>query len=236
LSLKLNTLVADDERYARERLIKLLKNHDIFSYFYEAADGDSVRKILEDKKIDVAFLDINMPGESVFDILTRIKEAPIIVFQTAYSEFAVKAFQINAVDYLLKPVDRELLEKTVKKIGRAKEQNPPANVSHIPLRTGSEIKLVSFSDIYSIVSREGYSYINTEKKAYISEKSLNFYEEILDTNKFYRISRSAIISIKKIVKILQTSKSNYEILLLNGARHTLSRRRAGELNKKINPA
>lgn len=235
MSLKLNILVADDERFARERLVKLLGNFDIFPVIRQAEDGDEVRRILTNEKIDTAFLDINMPGESVFDILTTLNPLPIIVFQTAYSEFAVKAFQINAADYLLKPVDPDLLSKTVDRIKKIAEQDAPVShqISHIPVRTGNEIKLIPFSEIFSIVSKESYSYINTDSKTYISEKSLNYYEEILDSNEFYRISRSDIISIKKIGKVLHTQQSNYEVILLNNVKHTLSRRRAGELNKKL---
>jgi two-component system, LytTR family, response regulator len=235
LSLKLNTLVADDERFARERLVKLLSDYDIFSVNHIAEDGDQVRKILENENIDTAFLDINMPGESVFNILEKISPVPVIVFQTAYSEFAVKAFQINAVDYLLKPIDRELLAKTAERIKKAVSQNTPlpSRVSHIPVRSGNEIKLIPFKSINSIISKDGYSYINSEGKTYISEKALNYYEEILDENEFYRISRSDIISIKKIDKVLQTKQSNYEVLLKDGTKHTLSRRRAADLNKKL---
>jgi len=235
LSLKLNTLVADDERFARERLTKLLENFQFFKIHWQARDGDEVAKILNTEKIDVAFLDINMPGESVFNTLSKLKFIPLIVFQTAYTEFAVKAFQINAVDYLLKPIDRELLIRTVDRIKKMTKQNvnPSREIKHIPIRTGNSIKLLPFSDVFSILSRDGFSYLHTSDNNFISEKSLNYYEEILDQNQFFRLSRSGIVNLSKIEKILQTAKSNYAILLLNGTRLPLSRRRAKDLRQKL---
>ena len=233
--LKLNTLIADDERFARERLVKLLESFSIFKISWQAGDGDEVREILKTEKIDVAFLDINMPGESVFNTLSNLIDIPLIIFQTAYSEFAVKAFQINAVDYLLKPIDRELLVQTVERIKNIINQDsaPPREIEHIPLRIGNSIKLIPYSDVFSIISKDGFSYLNTSIKNFISEKSLNYYEDILGQKNFFRVSRSGIINLDKIEKIQKTTRSNYSILLLNDSKVPLSRRRAKKLRRKL---
>ncbi len=235
MSLTLNTLIADDERFARERLAKLLEDFEILKIHWHARDGDEVRKILNTKKVDVAFLDINMPGESVFNTLSKLENIPLIVFQTAYSEFAVKAFQINALDYLLKPINRELLIQTVDRIKKIAKQkiSPSLEIKHIPIRTGNSIKLIPFSKVFYILSKDGFSYLHTSENDFISEKSLNYYEEILGQSQFFRLSRSGIVNLSKIEKILQTTQSNYAVLLADGTKLSLSRRRAKDLRRKL---
>lgn len=236
MPLLLNTLIADDERFARERLVKLLEPFPLFRICRQAKNGDDVAEILKTEKIDVAFLDINMPGTSVFHTLEKLQVMPFIVFQTAYSEFAVKAFRINAVDYLLKPVDRALLSGTVQRIEKLAIQTVSLSrkAENIPLRIGNSIRLIPFSSLFFIHSRDGFSYLNTGTDDHISEKSLNYYQQILNEHQFFRTSRSSIVNLDKIERILQTTKSNYTLLLTNGSRVPLSRRSARELRKILN--
>ncbi|MCK5451690.1 MAG: response regulator, partial [Candidatus Omnitrophica bacterium] len=112
----IKTLIADDEKHARERLKELLVTFEIFDITAEAATGNEALEKIIMHKPDVAFLDINMPGISVFSTLPSLSHPPIIIFQTAYSEYAVEAYNINALDYIMKPFSRERLEKTVCKI------------------------------------------------------------------------------------------------------------------------
>ena len=128
----IKTLIADDEKHARERLKELLLAFEIFDITAEAATGDEALEKIIMHKQDVAFLDINMPGISVFNTLPSLSHPPIIIFQTAYSEYAADAFNINALDYIMKPFSRERFEKTVGK-------NTGENVCAKPI-TGSLIR------------------------------------------------------------------------------------------------
>ena len=238
----INVLIADDEKHARDRLKTLLQKYDIFSLDYEAKDGDEVIQLIISKNPDVVFLDINMPGVSVFNSLSSLKNPPIIIFQTAYSEYAVDAYGINALDYLVKPISEERLAKTVEKIKNAlaiksnksdviKKNN---NLEKISVRHHGNIKIISLNDIYKITFEEGFSFIYTYEGRFLADKYLNYYDEKLKDKGFFRVSRNDIVNIKNITLIHPMFKGNYVIELNNGAKIKLSRRRAKTLKKIIN--
>ena len=238
----ISVLIADDEKHARDRLIALLQKYDIFSLDYEAKNGDEVIQKIISKNPDVVFLDINMPGLSVFNSLASLKNPPLIIFQTAYSEYAVDAYGINALDYLVKPISEERLTKTVDKIKSAivlqKKSNNDIhaknNIEKISVRHYGKIKVISINDIYKITFEEGFSFIYTYEGRFLTDKYLNYYEDLLKDKGFYRVSRNDIINTKNISLIHPMFKGNYEIELINGAKIKLSRRRAKNLKKIIN--
>ncbi len=239
----ISVLIADDEKHARERLKSLLQKYDIFSIDYEAKNGDEVLNLIISKNPDVAFLDINMPGVSVFNSLSSLKEPPIIIFQTAYSEYAVDAFGINALDYLVKPISEERLKITIDKIKKAlslknaKEEiieDSKNNIQKISVKQDGKIKVISINDIYKITFEEGFSFIYTYEGRFLSDKYLNYFEDVLKNKGFYRVNRNDIINTKNISVIHPMFKGNYEVELINGAKIKLSRRRAGKLKKIIN--
>ena len=154
----ISVLIADDEKHARDRLKTLLQKYDAFSLDYEAKDGDEVIQQIVSKNPDVVFLDINMPGVSVFNSLSSLKNPPIIIFQTAYSEYAVDAYGINALDYLVKPISEERLTKTVDKIKKAlafknkdiKVVKKSNDFEKISVRHHGNIKVISINDISTL--------------------------------------------------------------------------------------
>lgn len=240
----ISVLIADDEKHARERLKSLLQKLDVFSIDYEAKNGDEVLNIIISKNPDVAFLDINMPGVSVFNSLSSLKEPPLIIFQTAYSEYAVDAFGINALDYLVKPISEERLKVTVDKIKKALslkitkdddiKEVSKNNIQKISVKQDGKIKVISISDIYKITFEEGFSFIYTYEGRFLSDKYLNYFEDVLKSQGFFRVNRNDIINTKNISVIHPMFKGNYVVELINGAKIKLSRRRAGKLKKIIN--
>lgn len=241
----ISVLIADDEAHARERLKNLLAKYDFLQIDYEAKSGDEVIQILISQQIDVAFLDINMPGVSVFKTISSIKNPPIIIFQTAYSEYAVSAFGINALDYLLKPITEERLEQTIQKIQNAlkignnsienKEetnQQGDSKIKQISVNTGRNIKIIPTEDIFQIAFEDGVTFIYIKNERFISTKFLNYYEDKLDEN-FFRVSRNDIINLKLIESFHPMFNGTYLIELKNGKKIKLSRRRAKELKKII---
>ena len=240
----IRVLLADDEKHIRERLKEMLKKYNIFTIESEAKNGDEVIKEIISKKPDVAFLDINMPGVSVFESIPSLKNAPIIIFQTAYSEYAVNAFGINALDYLLKPISEERLDQTVEKIkkeinAKLKKDNEeslkeiPSDIENISVKNQGRIKVIPIDEVYKITFEEGFSFIYTYEGRFLSDKYLNYYEELLKDRKFFRVSRSDLINTKYISIIHPMFKGSYVIELKNGAKIKLSRRRAGVLKKLI---
>ncbi len=236
----IRVLIADDETHARDRLKGLLEKYDFINVECEAKDGDEALQMIISRKPDVAFLDINMPGISVMQSVASLKEPPLIVFQTAYSEHAVNAFGLNALDYLLKPLTDERLSQTIDKIknalnektGRAAGSDPVA-MKKISVRDGSKIRIIAPADIYKITFEEGFSFIYTPDGRFLSEKYLNEFEELLKDSDFFRTSRSDIVNLKYIVSIHPMFHGSYSIELKNKIFVDLSRRRAKELRRII---
>jgi two-component system, LytTR family, response regulator len=238
----IRVLIADDEKHARDRLIDLLEKYTQFSIEYEANTGDEVIQfLLNDREIDVAFLDINMPGVSVFNTISSLKNPPLIVFQTAYSEYAVEAYNINAVDYLLKPISEERIKNTVEKImdklssGKVSpvETQSNKNIRSFSVKNGSFIKIIPIEEIYHISFDEGFCFIYTEKERYLADNYLNYYEDTLINQNFFRTNRKDLINLKYIDSIHPMFNGNFIIQLKNKEQITLSRRRTKDLKNII---
>lgn len=238
----IRTIIADDETHARERLRELLDRFGIFEIVAEASDGNEALQQIITHNADVAFLDINMPGIPVFKTVTSLQNPPLIVFQTAYSEHAAEAFEINALDYLLKPVRYERLEKTVDKIqsrlnpGNSTVKQPESIIKpseHITITIQGKTRIIQSSEIVRITLDAHFCYIYTTSEKLISDKYLNYYEERLDSKVFFRTSRNDIINLKYIAFIHKELQHTFTIAMKNGMQIELSRRRAQELRKLI---
>lgn len=220
----------------------LLEEFAIFEVIAEATDGNEALQMIIAEQPQVAFLDINMPGISVFQSLPSLKEPPIIVFQTAYSEHAADAFEINALDYLLKPVRHERLEKTVEKIREKlyqrkatapKESKAQESTDKVSVKVNGRIKLIASKNIIRIAFEKGFSTIYTANERYISDKYLNHYEETLAEKGFFRASRTELIKLDAITAIQSHSQGMYTVELSNGKSVDLSRRKAQALRKIV---
>jgi len=226
-------VIADDEIHARERLRDLLDRFDCFDIVAEATDGDEALNAIITHSPQVAFLDITMPGISVFQTIPSLKQPPLIVFQTAYSEHAADAFDINALDYLLKPVRFERLEKSVEKI---KAQFPEEVIPEpekstsgtLSVKVNGRIEIITIADIVRISFEQGFCFIYTETEKIISDKYLNSYEEILEPQGFFRANRNDLVNIKSITVV-----HSHSLALQNGDSVDLSRRKAQTLKKII---
>ncbi|MCP4367489.1 MAG: response regulator transcription factor [Deltaproteobacteria bacterium] len=243
----IKTLIADDERHARERLKELLVAFEIFDITAEAATGNEALEKIITHKPDVAFLDINMPGISVFNTLPSLSRPPIIIFQTAYSEYAAEAYDINALDYIMKPFSRERLEKTVGKIQEkmyAQSQSSDASAGKvgesasekmeiISIKVRDTIKIILVKDIQKICFEDGLSFIYTHEGRYMTDKYLNYYEKKLINSGFFRTNRANLVNLDYIESIHRMFKGRYLVELKDKSRVDLSRRKAVALKKKI---
>jgi DNA-binding LytR/AlgR family response regulator len=231
---KITVILADDEIHALERLRDLLDRFDCFDILAEVTDGNEALNAIITHSPQVAFLDINMPGISVFQTIPSLKEPPLIVFQTAYSEHAADAFDINALDYLLKPVRFERLEKTVEKIKTHFPDEPvvePEKVHSdtISVKVNGRIEIIHTVDIVRISFEQGFCFIYTASDKFMSDKYLNAYEEILEPLGFFRASRNDLVNLKSISSVMSQS-----LRLDSGDTVDLSRRKAHTLKKLLN--
>lgn len=238
-------LIADDERHARDRLRQLLSAHREFEVTCEASGGDQALALLAAQPVDVAFLDIHMPGVSVFRSITSLKHPPLIVFQTAYAEHAVTAFDVEAVDYLLKPFSRERLaqcmDRLIIKLTRTVESLPETDLPElnsfpprqISVKAGHVIKVLSINEIIKINFEEGFSFVYTAAGRFLTDKYLNYFENLLEAGSFYRINRTQIVNLGYIKMIHPMFNGSYRVELANGEKLDVSRRRAGELKRLL---
>lgn len=241
----ITVLIADDEKPARKRLLALLSGHSDYKIVAEAVNGDEVLKMIIEKTPMVAFLDINMPGASVFSTIPSLKNPPLVVFQTAYSEFGVQAFDINAVDYLLKPVSRERFNQALEKLFTALNKRPrqtneivekpvkDKNPDVISVKSGEALRVVKVEKIKRISFSEGFSFIHIGKESLYSDKSLNYYDDLLSNRGFYRVSRTDIINLKYMEKLHPFFNGQYVAELTDGDKISVSRRRVQELKDLI---
>jgi two-component system LytT family response regulator len=239
----ITTIIADDESHARERLRELLCRFGQFDIIAEADNGNEALQLIITRKPEVAFLDINMPGMSVFQSIPSLQNPPFIIFQTAYSEYAADAYEINALDYLLKPLRFERLEKAVAKILEKRAISKPENIKsseilpkpaeHVTITISGKTKIIAVQDIVRISIEDGFCYLYTVNEKMISDKYLNYYEEKLMGSHFFRTSRTDIINLNHIALINKECQGAYIIEMRNGTQVDLSRRKAQELKKII---
>jgi two-component system, LytTR family, response regulator len=234
--LMIHTVVADDERHARSRFCSMLKKYPDIQIIGEISDGDEFISLLHSEHIDLAFLDINMPGAPVFQTISSLPDPPLVVFQTAYSEYAIDAFGINAIDYLLKPVSRERLDACIEKVNHAllmKKNKAGSPLKQLSVKYGSIMKVIKIPDIFIITAEEGFSFISTHEGRFLSDKSLKYFEQILSYSRFYRVSRTALVNLDYVKMLHPMFKGSYRLELNNGTKIDVSRRRMKGLKELL---
>ena len=244
---KLRVIIADDERPAREFLKSILREFENVEIVGEAENGSDAVELIKSVKPDLAILDLKMPELSGLDAvkLLRKSQMPLIAFVTAHDEFAIQAFDVNAVDYLLKPVERSRLAETIQRATERLEQTDWRVVEaervksaasdyetntrtelldRIPVKVREEIYLIPVDDVAAIVADGELLHITTaENKKYVINYRLKDLEMRLDQRKFVRLSRGAIANMSMITRISPMPGGTYSIALTNGQEITSSR-------------
>lgn len=226
------TIIIDDERLAREEVKRALRAHKEFHVVGEASHVDEAIQIIEKESPDIIFLDIHMPEKSGFDLLEALGTVPEVVFTTAYDQYAVKAFELNALDYLVKPLREERFAKTIEKVKQElyKKQEATANVlpmdRKIFIKDGEDCYFVQLSDIRFIESLENYARLYFNDKKAMIKRSLNLLEEKLDPTVFFRANRSQIINTHYIQEIYPYFNNRLQIKLTSGEKIDVSSRQS----------
>ena len=223
-------IIIDDELPARIRLRKLLAEYSTsINIIDEATNGFEALEKINGMKPDIIFLDIQMPGIDGFEVLQKVKHLPIVIFTTAFDQYALKAFETNSVDYLLKPIEKERLKQAIAKLDRLKEISsneqiqriidfanqlkPRKEISSFPIKTGDTIQLVRTSEIAYFEATDKYVTIHTlNEKEYITDISLKMMEEKLPNN-FIRVHRSFILNKNIIIEIRKHFRGRFVIVL-----------------------
>lgn len=247
--MKLRTLIVDDEAPARERLGRLLAGNPLVELIGEAEDGVKAVELVEELNPDLVLLDIQMPGLDGFGVIKMLQKPPLIIFVTAYDEYAIRAFEVNALDYLLKPFTKVRLERAIERAYQElskradfsakldslfetlKEQ--PSYLERIAVRKGSRLFVIGVSDIDWFGAESGLIFIHTKEEKYVTNYTLEELESRLNPKMFFRAHRSAIVNLTRIKEIIPWFAGSHKIKLTTGDEVDLSRSQAKELRKII---
>ena len=238
----ISCIIIDDENPARNLIKIFLEKKGNLDVVAEANNGFDAVKIIDEYKPDLIFLDIQMPKLNGFEVLELIHHKPKVIFTTAYDQYALKAFEENAVDYLLKPFTYERISKSIDRVfipGQTNAENEVTEIANpelkrIVVKEGNSIQVITFPEIRCIQANDDYVIIKTEKGEFIKNQTMNHYEKTLPESIFMRVHRSSIINISSIKKLIHIAKENYEIELNSGDRVKVSKSNLKKVKDLIN--
>ncbi|MFT6717477.1 MAG: two-component system LytT family response regulator, partial [Saprospiraceae bacterium] len=225
----INTLIIDDERLARVELTQLLRSFPQINIIGEAVNGNDAVEKIELLKPDLVFLDIEMPGKTGFEVLESLSVVPQIIFVTAFDEFAIKAFETNALDYVLKPVVTERLEKAINKVmeKQAEVSNERLNKdAQIFIKDGEKCWFVKLEKVRLFESEGNYVRLYFDENKPLILKSLNNLEQRLNEKQFFRVSRKYIINLSCVTKVDPWFNNGLRVTLNSGEQIEISRRQS----------
>lgn len=234
--LSLKTLIVDDEWLVRSELKTMLAGYPEITVIGEAANVAQAIPLIQKNPPDVIFLDIQMPGASGFDLLDQIETSARIIFITAYDKYALRAFDVNALDYLLKPISKERLAKTVRKLGSnepvsAQPSKKAAYDDVIYVIVNGALKFIKLPSLKCITAEGNYSYIfYADKPRALVSKTLQEWEELLPEKHFVRIHRSAIVNFDYVEQVRKCKNYTQEVFIRGLEKpFVMSRRYASKL-------
>lgn len=231
----IKTILIDDEPLARSIVSEYLQSYADISIVQECNDGFEGIKSIARHKPDLIFLDIQMPKINGFEMLELIDDPPAVIFTTAFDEYAIKAFEAHAIDYLLKPFSKNRFDKALKKwlqdrkVSQTFSTDIPQDIrqpeerNRIVVKEGSNIRIVPVSEILYLEAYDDYVKIFTQKEMFLKKKTMNFYEQSLDGSQFIRVHRSYMIQLSQITRIEPLEKDSHVALLKTGVRIPLSK-------------
>jgi len=233
---KIRAVIVDDEELARQMLREFLAGHSEIEVVAECANGFEAVKAVTDLKPDLMFLDIQMPKLDGFEVLELIGTDRAIVFVTAYDEYALRAFDIHAVDYLLKPFNAERFETALERVRQrlggklpsptelSSSARPPAQfLERIVVRDGTRVSIIPVAKLDYAEAQDDYVALSSEGKKHLKQQTISSLETALDPARFLRIHRSYIVNLEKITKIEPYNKDNHVVVLTNGTQLPVSR-------------
>lgn len=228
----------DDERLARKELMKLLEEHPMIEIVGEAMNADEAYQMINELNPDLLFLDVQMPDKTGFQLLESLDAVPLVVFTTAYDEFALKAFEVNALDYLLKPIQPERLSETVAKLAEKERAKATATRGtaekklglndQVFVKDGDRCWFVSLSNVRMFESDGNYIKVYFDANRPMIHKSLNALDEKLDERAFFRASRKHIVNLSWVEGIEPWFNGGLMVRLRGGDKVEVSRRQAAK--------
>lgn len=245
--MKIRALLVDDEDLARSALRRLLEAAGDIEILGEAANGVEAIEKIGELQPEVVFLDIEMPGFDGFEVVQQLANPPVIVFVTAYDEYAVRAFEANAIDYLLKPVQPERLERALERIRQRvpQRESEPANrvreiarersgpLRRIAARRGKRIVIIPVREIIRVEIEDKLVFAITANDRLLLEKTITELEAMLEPAGFLRISRGELVNLETVKELVPWFSGTWRVKLTNGEERDVSRERAKQLKEAM---
>ncbi|HEX5154547.1 MAG TPA: response regulator [Parafilimonas sp.] len=232
----MNIIIIDDEPLARSIVKEYLQSYDAIKIVAECNDGFEGLKAIQQHQPDLIFLDIQMPKINGFEMLELIENPPSVIFTTAFDEYAIKAFESNAVDYLLKPFSKDRFDKAVQKYLQQKKVSPqkteavletaaqsPVQQNRVVVKDGSKIKIIPVNQIQYLEAADDYVKICTAEGSFLKKKTMSYFEQSLQSFQFVRVHRSYIVNTQLITRIDAYEKDSHLLLLSTGAKLPVSK-------------
>ena len=247
----IHALVVDDEKLARDRLVGFLRSMGDVDVIGQASDGEDAVRQIDNKRPDVVFLDVQMPGKDGFAVLKAIEHRPLVVFATAFDEYAIKAFEVQAADYLLKPISRQRLNEALRRVRerldnhaptpdlgeivRALEARERRYATQIPVHKGKQILVLSTDDIFSFEVEYRLVYAHTSTDRFMTSFTLKALEERLDPEVFFRAHKSRLVNLNHVRAIVPWFGGRFKLVMRNAASSEveLSRAQARVLRRRM---
>jgi two-component system LytT family response regulator len=226
----MRALIVDDERLARLELRRLLAAHPEVEIVGEARDGNEARELIRKLSPDLLFLDIQMPGMTGFELLESLDEVPQVIFTTAYDEYAIKAFEVNALDYLMKPVPPARLAAA---LARVRPVSEAPRLEQVFVRDGGRCWIVRLPEIFLLESEGNYTRLYFGHERPLIRRSLNALEAQLDPAMFFRADRKQILNLKWIEKVEVAISGGLLVTLRGGRTVEMSRRQSARLREVL---
>lgn len=233
----IKAVLIDDEPLAREVVKEYLLNFPQIEVVQECNDGFEGLKAIQQHQPDIVFLDIQMPKITGFEMLELVENMPAVIFTTAFEEHAIRAFEVHAVDYLLKPFSADRFDKAVQKWLDHFQTPAAANTealletaaatplqsNRVVIKINGKIKIIPVQDIHYLEAADDYVKIVTQEGSFLKNKTMSFFEKMLDPQQFTRVHRSYILNVNQVTRIDPYEKENHLAILRSGARVLVSK-------------
>lgn len=249
MNTKIKTLIVDDEKLARDIIKNYLIGHPNIEIVAESGNGFDAVKIINELSPDLIFLDIQMPKINGFELLELLDNPPAVIFSTAFDQYALKAFEVNAVDYLLKPYSKERFdtavnkavdeinfrEKSVEKVNSiiTSYEKQLESLDRVIVKLNQKIFIIPVENIHYLEAQDDYVMIHSEQGKHLKQKTMKYFEDHLDPKDFIRIHRSYIINLGLLKQIELFEKESYRVILKDGAVLPVSKSGYSKLKESI---
>ncbi|RYF26942.1 MAG: response regulator [Flavobacteriales bacterium] len=231
----ITSVIVEDSRLARKELLELLKNHPNIAILGEADAAETALQLIKQTKPDLIFLDIHLPGKNGFEILQELDTVPLIIFTTAFDQYALKSFEFNTIDYLLKPISAERLEKAIRKAEATQQKTDTGIEDKLQLTDRIFVKdrnrswFVTLAEIRIFESQGNYTQIIFDQERPLILKTLQQVSNTVDGRFFLRANRQQLVNVKFISDVAELPGNRLRLTLVTGEKIEVSRRQSGKI-------